>query len=167
MGVDLCMAATTRCNLCTLNSQLLRISPQMWDFKKAPLNRCIAATRMNTGCFRERFRNAKRYTFGISALGDIWLLAWEERHYGQLHERMTTRVKVFAEDSNFRSFAPAQDFASRLGRRDNGSSSEAHFNKTSRMLQHLGVNSLNLCSSVETPERPFRAALKSKLNRAL
>jgi hypothetical protein len=45
----------------------------MWGFEKAPLNRCIAATRINIGCFRERFRNMKRFTFCFSALEGIWL----------------------------------------------------------------------------------------------
>jgi len=50
----------------------------------------------------------------------------KERHYGQALVGMTTRVKVFAEDSEFRSLPfggpQGQDFGSRLGRRDNASS---------------------------------------------
>jgi hypothetical protein len=37
--------------------QVLRLRPKIWGFEKAPFNRCTAATRMNTGCFRERFGN--------------------------------------------------------------------------------------------------------------
>src|SRR5205807_6324576 len=46
----------------------------------------------------------------------------QERHSRQALGGKTTRVKVFAEDSEFRSFAAAQDFGSRLGRRDYASS---------------------------------------------
>jgi hypothetical protein len=37
--------------LMEITDPIVKISPQMGEFEKAPLNRCIAATRINTGCF--------------------------------------------------------------------------------------------------------------------
>src|SRR5205085_167706 len=94
---------------------MLRIYPPMWPFKKAPLNRCIVGTRMNTGQFCQQFTN-HQYLASASR-GNL-----PSRHSVPGEPELHTRV------------------ASALGKAKtpryllNG-------NRISEALQHLGVNS--------------------------
>src|SRR5437588_242890 len=99
---------------------MLRIYPSMWPLKKAPSNRCIVGTRMNTGQFCQQFTN--RQYLASASRGNL-----QSRHSGPGEPELHTRV------------------ASVLGKAKtprfllNG-------NRISEALQHLGVNSVILIS---------------------
>src|SRR5205085_3997544 len=64
---------------------MLRIYPPMWPLKKAPSNRCIVGTRMNTGQFCQQFTN--RQYLASASRGNL-----PSRHSGPGEPELHTRV---------------------------------------------------------------------------
>jgi hypothetical protein len=89
----------------------------MWHFKKAPLNRCIVGTRMNTGQFCQQFTN--RQYLASPSRGNL-----PSRQSGPGEPEQHKRVES--------ALGKAQTPRYLL----NG-------NRISEALQHLGVNSVN------------------------